>query len=67
LNQQRFGTIPDQGVRVHWGENVWRLDFAPGYRLTPHLQLKFQFSLQRGDSDARQHTRLLATQLTLRF
>lgn len=66
-NQQVFGTIPHLGRPVRWGHDLWRIDFAPGYRFTPHTQLKLQYSLQRGDSGPRDHTRTLATQLTVRF
>jgi hypothetical protein len=67
-NQQLFGRINDRrGVPTKWGHDVWRVDFAPGFRFTPHTQLKFQYSLQRGDSDTRDHTRLLALQFVVRF
>ncbi len=66
-NQQRFATIADRGGRTPWGHDVWRIDLAPGYRFTPHTQLKLQYSLQRGDSGQRDTTRTLATQLTVRF
>jgi predicted porin len=66
-NQQLFGTIPDRGVAARWGHDVWRFDLAPGYRLTPHVQLKVQYSLQQGDSGSRRHTRTLASQVTVRF
>ncbi len=67
-NRQVFGRINDRrGQPVRWGHDVWRIDLAPGYRFTPHTQLKFQYSLQRGDSDGREHTRLLAVQFTQRF
>ena len=66
-NQQLFDRIPDRGRSTTWGHNVWRIDLAPGYRFTPHTQLKFQYSLQQGDSGARDYTRTLATQFTLRF
>jgi len=67
-NRQLHGTLPD-GPRgsVHWGRDVWRVDFAPGYRFTPHLQLKLQYSLQSESAAAPERTRLLATQLTARF
>lgn len=68
FNQQLFGRIPDRrGAPARWGHDTWRVDFAPGYRFTPHTQLKLQYSLQRGDSAPRDHTRLLAVQFTQRF
>jgi hypothetical protein len=66
-NEQLFATIPERGSAVAWGHDVWRVDFAPGYRFTPHVQLKFQYSLQHGDSAGRDFTRTVATQLTMRF
>lgn len=66
-NEQLFDTIPDRGVQTAWGHDVWRVDFAPGFRFTPHTQLKFQYSLQHGDSGAREFSRLFATQFTVRF
>jgi hypothetical protein len=66
-NQQLFDTIPDRGVPRRWGQPVWRIDLAPGFRFTPHTQLKFQYSLQHGDSGTRDYTRTLAAQFTLRF
>jgi hypothetical protein len=66
-NQQLFDTIRDRQAETPWGHDVWRIDLAPGFRFTPHTQLKFQYSLQRGDSGSRDFTRTLATQFTVRF
>jgi hypothetical protein len=66
-NQQLFDRIPDRLGPTKWGRDVWRVDLAPGFRFTPHTQLKFQYSLQHGDSDSRDFTRVLAVQYTLRF
>jgi hypothetical protein len=66
-NEQLFARIPEGAARVKWGQDVWRIDVAPGYRFTPHTQLKFQYSLQRGDSGRRDFTRTMAAQFTLRF
>ncbi|MSU49624.1 MAG: hypothetical protein EXS37_11155 [Opitutus sp.] len=66
-NQQLFATIPHRGVATKWGQDVWRVDFAPGYRFTSHTQLKLQYSLQHGDSASRDYTRTLALQMTVRF
>ncbi len=66
-NQQLYGTIRDRGANVPWGHDTWRIDVAPTYRLTPHAQLKLQYSVQRGDQDALRLTQLLAAQATLRF
>ena len=66
-NEQQFSTIIHRGVRTQWGQDIWRVDFAPAYRFTPHTQLKLQYSLQHGDSGPRSTTRSLAAQLLLRF
>ena len=66
-NQQLFGTVPDGAGRTDWGRNAWRVDVAPGYRFTPHLQLKLQYTLQRGDHVSSRLRETLATQLTARF
>lgn len=66
-NEQLFGLIEDRGRRREWGRQVWRVDIAPGYRFTPHMQMKVQYSLQRGDAEGRAFSQLLATQFTLRF
>lgn len=66
-NQQLFGTITDRRATVRWGQDVQRVDFAPGYRFTPHTQWKLQYSLQHGDGGKRAYTRSLATQITVRF
>lgn len=66
-NQQLFGTIPDRGTDVRWGHNVWRIDVAPGWRLSAHLQWKFQYSLQHGNQAGNTLDHEFATQLTVRF
>ena len=66
-NQQIYDTIPNYGEPVKWGNDLWRIDVAPGFRFTPHTQLKLQYSLQRGDSGARDFSRTIAAQFTLRF
>ena len=68
FNRQTFGRLAD-GPRppVRWGRNFWRIDVAPGYRFTPHLQLKVEYSLQNENADSRQHAQILSTQLTVRF
>lgn len=66
-NRQIFGTISDRGRDVQWERNVWRVDIAPAYRVTPHLQLKLQGSLERGNTDDGRVDALGAVQATLRF
>ena len=66
-NEQLFGRILDRGVETRWGRNAWRVDLAPMYRFTPHVQAKLQYSLQHGDAAPRQRVHLLALQTTVRF
>jgi hypothetical protein len=67
-NQQLFGTIPDRGTNTKWGRDTWRVDFAPGYRFTAHIQAKVQYSIQRGDyTGKRAYSQLLSEQITVRF
>jgi hypothetical protein len=66
-NEQLFATIPERQGATAWGHDVWRVDVAPAYRFTPHVQLKLQYSLQHGDSGGRDFTRTVAAQLTVRF
>ena len=67
-NRQVFGTIPDRPRGpVQWGRAVSRLDLAPGYRFTPHVQLKLQSTRQAEPAAAPACTETLATQLTVRF
>ena len=66
-NQQLYGTLPDQGQDVQWGNNLWRLDAALGYRPTPHTQVKVQYSLQHEENAEHDLTNLVAGQFTLRF
>jgi hypothetical protein len=67
-NQQLFGTIPTgTGAEVHWGRDTWRIDVAPAYRFTPHLQGKLQYSYQYHPMGSEQASQLFAAQLALRF
>lgn len=66
-NQQVFATIAHRGGQVAWGHEAWRVDFGPAVRFTPHVQMKFQYSLQRGDAESRRFSHVGATQLTVRF
>ena len=67
-NQQLFGTIADgTGGDVRWGRDTWRIDVAPAYRFTPHLQGKLQYSYQYHPMGSEQATQLFAAQLVLRY
>ena len=62
-NQQLFNRI--EGER--WGRELWRIDASAGYRLTPHTQLKLQYSLQHEDRGPRDYGHTAAAQFTVRF
>jgi predicted porin len=66
-NQQTFGTILHAGSWVKWGRDTWRIDVAPSYRLTPHLQLKLQYSLLQEDGAPQPTSHTGALQVTTRF
>jgi hypothetical protein len=66
-NQQLFATVPDGNEQVQWGNDVWRVDAALGYRFTNYLQGKLQYSFTRVRGDVSIGEQLLATQLTLKF
>ncbi len=66
-NQQFFGTIVERGTAVQWEHNLWQLDVAPTFRLTPHFQLKVQGTIERGSADDGRLQTLVAAQATMRF
>jgi len=65
-NQQLFGTIRDQDEWSNWGNDIWRIDAALGYRFTDFLQAKLQYSFSRQDS-LHEGEHLFAGQLTAKF
>jgi hypothetical protein len=65
-NQQLYGTIRDEDHSTKWGNDIWRIDAALGYRFTDHLQAKLQYSFTRQET-ARNGENLLAAQVTLKF
>jgi len=66
-NQQLFGTVPDEGTRVQWGNDTWRVDAAAGYRFTNYLQGKLQYSFTHEDVKIQQGEQLIAVQVTIKF
>jgi hypothetical protein len=66
-NEQLFGTILDRTTRAHWDNGTSRIDVAPVFRLSAHVQCKLQYSIQPGDTGTRASNRLAAAQLTVRF
>ena len=65
-NQQLFGTVRDEDHRSQWGNDIWRIDAALGYRFTDYLQAKLQYSFSREET-LRNGENLIATQITLKF
>jgi hypothetical protein len=65
-NQELFGTIRDEDHRAKWGNDIWRIDAALGYRFTNCLQGKVQYSISQQDS-AQEGEHLLAVQLTAKY
>jgi hypothetical protein len=67
-NQQFFADVPDgYGGSIPWGDDIWRVDIAVGYRFTPHTQLKLQYSFQQETTGPRDDNHMLAAQFTVRF
>lgn len=66
-NQQLFGTVRDEDEWVQWGNDVWRVDAAIGYRFTNYLQAKLQYSFTHTDARIQVGEQLIAAQLTIKF
>ena len=67
-NEQWYSRIADSlPGSTPWGNDVWRVDLASGYRFTPHTQWKIQYSWQHEVRGAREFSHLWSTQLLIRF
>jgi hypothetical protein len=67
-NQQFYSALRDpEAGDLKWGNDLWRVDAALGYRFTAHTQLKLQYSLQRESSTDRTWGHVLGAQFTIRF
>ncbi len=66
-NQQLFSTLPNPAGAARWSRNVERIDIGPGYRPTPHTQVKLQYSLEHQDADSQSWGDMIAVQFTARF
>lgn len=67
-NQEFFGTINNGfGGQETWGNDMYRIDLALGYRFTRHLQSKIQYSFSHRQAALQQGEQLLAAQVTVRF
>jgi hypothetical protein len=65
-NQQLFGDVRDGTERVQWGNDIWRVDAALGYRFTNYLQTKLQYSFTHQEP-RQEGEQLLAAQVTVKF
>ena len=67
-NQELFADIADgEGGEAPWGRDIWRIDAALGYRISPRMQLKLQYSVQHERLAPRSLASALAGQFTVRF
>jgi hypothetical protein len=67
-NQELFGTVNDgMGGRQSWGNDMYRIDLALGYRFTAHLQGKIQYSFGHRNTSLQQGEQLIAAQITAKF
>jgi hypothetical protein len=68
-NQELYADINNgAGGEEPWGNDMYRVDLALGYRFTRHLQSKLQYSFgYRPGAPLQQGEQLVATQVTLKF
>jgi hypothetical protein len=65
-NQQLYGNVRDEESRAKWGNDIWRIDAALGYRFTEYLQAKIQYSFSRQQTLG-EGEHLFAGQITAKF
>jgi hypothetical protein len=67
-NQELFAKINDGfGGQVPWGNDMYCVDLALGYRFTQHLQTKLQYSFGHRNASLQQGEQLVAAQVTVKF
>ena len=67
-NQELFGKVSDgTGGEQPWGNDMYRIDVALGYRFTRHLQTKLQYSFGHRNASLQQGEQLVAAQVTVKF
>jgi hypothetical protein len=67
-NQELFGKVNDgMGGQETWGNDMYRIDLALGYRFTRHLQTKLQYSFGHRNAELQQGEQLVAAQVTVKF
>lgn len=67
-NHQLFNkvTIPGQPA-VRWDQDLWRADFALGWRFDRHMQAKLQYSYSHQEGPFQQGEQLACAQFTVKF
>jgi len=67
-NQELYGKISDGwGGEEPWGNDMYRIDVALGYRFTRHLQSKLQYGFGHRAGNLQQGEQLVAAQVTVNF
>jgi hypothetical protein len=67
-NQQFFEDVGDgRGGSTSWDRDLYRADFAVGYRFNRNLQTKLQYSFGHEGGENANADHLLAAQVTVRF
>jgi hypothetical protein len=66
-NQQLYGTVPDEGEWAQWGNDIWRIDAAIGYRFNNNVQVKAQYSYNCEDAVFPIGENVVAVQFTIKF
>lgn len=66
-NQQLYGTVPDEGEWAQWGNDIWRIDAAIGYRFSKNVQVKAQYSYNCEDAVYPIGENVVAVQFTIKF
>jgi hypothetical protein len=66
-NQQLYGTVPDEDEWAKWGNDIWRIDAAIGYRFSNNVQLKAQYSYNCEDAVYPIGENIVALQFTVKF
>jgi predicted porin len=67
-NQQFFDDVGDgRGGSTSWDRDLYRADFAMGYRFNRNLQTKLQYSYGYEGGENANADHLLAAQVTVRF
>lgn len=67
-NQEFFERLVDSsGRKVSWDHNVWRIESAFGWRLTPQSQFKVQYSFSDQDGEFEQATHFAGFEAVWKF